>query len=380
MQAETSPRQAPRSFLPWVLAAFGVILMVLLLLSFMADSQPGTTSEVAGSTSNRVAYMQFGTDADTLRLADPSEPADVQTLLTIPHASEYGILPSISPDESRFAYTALPEGLASPGPDSPAGLWVASIGSDAPTKLADGVDLLVPPVWAPDGSSLVYRRSANGNQTLALINAHGGEERIVAYSETEALFPVGFINNGQELLYVGLNDSDGSHLYRVELASGVATQIGTMSQGLTREWSLSPDGTRVAYLDIAFTETQVASQAFVMDIATGTTTAITSADEVAFGPIWSDAGQLATGTFNEQSNDASLLIVDGESRSRVPGPATGFDVPLAYSPTAGAYLVSSFENDSITSPGRSTLTLVKPDGTRETITEGEVTLVGWTHP
>jgi Tol biopolymer transport system component len=363
-----------------VLAILGVVLMVLLLLSFMADSQRPATSDVAAAQSNRVAYMQFGIDADTLRLADPSDPSTADTLLTIPHAAEYGILPRMSPDHTRFAYTALPAGVPSPGPDSPAELWVATMTNDAPSRLADGLDLLVPPMWTPDGSSLVYRRSTNGNQTLAMMDSNGGEERIVAYSETEALFPVGFVSDSGELLYVGLNDSDGSHLYRVELATGVATQIGTLSPGLTREWSLSPDGTRLAYLDIAFSETQIASQAYAMEVATGTTTPITSNDEVAFGPIWSDAGQLAIGTFNEATQDAALLIVDGDSRSTVAGPASGFDVPLAYSPAAGAYLVSSFENDSITSPGRSTLTLVKADGTRETIAEGEVTLVGWTHP
>ena len=78
--------------------------------------------------------------------------------------------------------------------------------------------------------------------------------------------------------------------------------------------------------------------------------------------------------------EAALLVVDGESRSRIAGPETGFDLPLAYNATAGAYLVRSFENDSITAPGRSTLVLAGADGERKTIAEGEVTLVGWTRP
>jgi hypothetical protein len=96
--------------------------------------------------------------------------------------------------------------------------------------------------------------------------------------------------------------------------------------------------------------------------------------------VWSDAGQLAIGTFDPVTADASLLVVKGDSRSRLTGPAAGFDVPLAYSPTTDAYLVRAFENDSITDPGRSTLVLVGKEGERKTIAEGEVTLVGWTHP
>ena len=380
MQAQTSPRQT-NNVLAWVIAGFGVALMVLLLLSFMADAKPSPTSEVAGMTSNRIAYLQFGIDADTLWTEDPAATAEREQLLQIPHAAEYGILPSISPDGERFAYTALAPGLASPKPDSPAQLWAAGIGGgQKPRLLAEGVDLLVPPLWTPDGESVVYRRSDAGTQTLAIGPVEGGEERILAYSETDALFPVGFVQNGAVLYYVGLNQDDGSRLYGVDLGSGLATEVATLSKGLTRDWALSPDGSSLAYLDVAFTEDDIASRASVLDIANDAIVPVTSAGEVAFGPVWSDSDKLAVGTFDQATRGASLLIVDGDSRARVAGPETGFDVPLAYNSTADSYLVSSFENDSVTSPGRSTLMLLHPDGERETVAEGEVTLVGWTHP
>ena len=89
---------------------------------------------------------------------------------------------------------------------------------------------------------------------------------------------------------------------------------------------------------------------------------------------------LAVGLFNPTTLDASLLVIDGEARTTVVGPASGFDVPLAYDTAKDAYIVNSFENDSITSPGRSTLVVVGAGGERTTLAEGEVTLVGWTHP
>ena len=380
MQAQTTSRH-PSNLLAWVIAGLGVALMVLLLLSFMADSSPSATSEVAGTTSNRVAYLQFGITADELRVADPATPDQSETLLTIPHAPQYGVLPAISPDGTQFAYTSLPESTSSPGPDSPAELWVTMIESGEPRLLAEGIDLLVPPVWTPDGEALVYRRSEGGTHTLAYRSAAAGEERVVAYSETDALFPVGFVNDGAgSLLYVGVNEREGSHLYKVALDSGISIPVTALSQELTREWTLSPDGSRIAFLEIAFTESEVASRASVVEIATGALTPMTSIEEAAFGPVWSDAGQLAIGTFNPGTGEASLLIHDGATQTRVEGPATGFDVPLAYNPDAGAYLVSTFENDSISSPGRSSLTLVNAGGERTTIAEGEVTLVGWTQP
>ena len=365
----------------WVAAGSGLLLMVLLLLSFMADARPTPTSEVAGTNGGRVAYLQFGLTADTLWLADPASPADREALFTVSHAAEYGILPSVSPDGERFAYTALPEGLPAPGPDSPAQLWAASLDAGAePLLLAEGIDLLVPPIWSPDGESVVYRRSEGMTHTLAIGPVAGGEERIVAYSESEALFPVGFAVEGDRLLLVGLNDSGGSHLYEVALASGVQTPVATLSGGLTRDWKLSPDGTRLAYLEVAFSEAEVASRAVLLDLGTGEVTRLSAANEAAFGPVWSDAGRLVVGTFDPATAQASLLIIDGDTRSRLAGPATGFDVPMAYDASQDAYLGRAFENDSMTAPGRSTLVLVGADGTRTTIAEGEVTLVGWTHP
>ena len=381
MQAQTSsPRQA-NNILAWAIAAFGVALMVLLLLSFMADSRPAPTSEVAGTTSSRVAYLEFGLTSDVLWISDPSTPLEGQALFEIPHAPEYGVLPSISPTGDRFAYTALPEGLTSPGPDSPAELWVASIipGLE-PLLLAESIDLLVPPVWTPDGESLVYRRSAVGPHTLALAGVDGAEERIVAYSETEALFPVAFKDDGAILLYAGLNQDDGSRLYEVELSTGVATEVATLSPALTRDWKLSPDGTQLAFLEVAFDDASVASRASVLNLATGNVVPLTAARDVAFSPTWNDRSELAIGVFNADTLESGLLIVDGQSRATLEGPVSGFDVPLSYSAAAGAYLVRAFENDSVTAPGRSSLVLVGDDGERRTIAEGEVTLVGWTHP
>lgn len=354
--------------------------MVLLLLSFMADSR-SSPSDGSGTTSTGIAYLAFGLTADTLRVADPSRPGASKVLFEIPHAAEYGILPSISPAGDRFAYTALPEGVMSPGPETPAELWMASLDAGSkPRLLADDVDLLVEPVWTPDGLSVVYRRSADGPHTLALGDVDGGEERIVAYSETEALFPIAFDAGGASLYYVGLNETDGSRLYEIDLGSGMSHEIATLADGLTRDWQLSPDGSQLAFLEVAFEEASMASRASVLDIGTGEVTELTPADEIAFGPVWGKGGDLAIGTFDAATQEAGLLVVDGMSRSTIDGPSSGFHVPLSYDASADAYLVRTFENDSVTSPGRSALVLLGLDGKRTTIAEGEVTFVGWTHP
>ena len=380
MQAQSPPRQA-NNLLAWVIAALGVTLLLLLLLSFMAEAQPPASSEVAGATSNRIAYLEFGLNADTLWLADPAAPTERREVLKVHHASQYGALPSISPDGAHFAYTALPDGLARPKPDSPAGLWVAPIEEGArPRQIADDIDLMVAPLWTPDGASLLYRRSTEGAHVLALTALDGSEERVVARSDVESLFPVGFAHGGETLYYAGISDRGGTHLYAVSPAGGAETRVAKLSPGLTRDWTLSPDGTRLAYLEIAFSEAEVASRASVLDVESGAAVPLTSTDEVALGPLWSDSTELTVGVFKPGASESSLLRVDGASRSHINGPATGFNVPVAYDAKTDTYLVRAFENDSITAPGRSVLVLVGPDGERTTVAEGEVSLVGWIRP
>jgi Tol biopolymer transport system component len=347
----------------------------------MAETRPRATSEVAGVTTTRLAYIEFGLTRDTLWLADTSSPGDREQVLTIPHAASYGVLATVSPDGARFAYTALPEDLARPKPDSPAGLWIATLdGRTEPRLLADDIDLLVAPLWTPDGASLVYRRSAGGAHMLAITDAEDGAERVLASSEEEALFPIGFSPMGTSLYFAGLSERGGTRLYEVSPATGGEREVATLSASLTRDWALSPDGSRLAYLEIAFTEVAVASRASVLDIATGQTVPVTSPDEVAFGPVWSATGELAIGVFDPSTGEASILVFAGESSSRLDGPPEGFDVPLAYDPVTGSYVARTFENDSVTAPGRSSLTLIGPGGERTTIAEGETSLVGWIRP
>jgi Tol biopolymer transport system component len=45
---------------------------------------------------------------------------------------------------------------------------------------------------------------------------------------------------------------------------------------MTRDWALSPDGTKLAYLEMTLDADKLASQAFIANIESGTTRAVTS--------------------------------------------------------------------------------------------------------
>jgi len=235
-------------------------------------------------------------------------------------------------------------------------------------------------VWSADSRSLVYRRSTATGYVLAIIPVAGGEERVLATSDTSALFPVGFATNGAAMYYVAIDESSGSRLFETDLTTGVSKFVAALSLGLTRDWSLSPDGTKVAYLEIGMGPDAVSSRALVFDFASAKAEAVTDRTTSAFSPVWSADGDLVIGSLDETNRTAGLLTVDTTSRTVLEGPARGFEVPLAVGPAGSIYIVRAFENASSYSPGRSSLALVGADGARQTIATGEVTFVGWTNP
>ena len=368
----------------WLIAVLGVGLLGVLSLSLANVLPLQTSSGGVAYPAGRVAYFQFGETADTLWLADPQQPARREKILVLPHAREFGVVPSLAAAGGRFAFTALPPATAEPAPDTPADLWLAALdGQSEPVLLARGVDLLVAPVWSPDGASLVARRSAGAYQLVALDAASGGERLLVA-SEA-ALFPVAFAPaspagrpDGARLYYVELTRA-GSELLAVDLATSATARVARLADGLTRDWALSPAGDRLAYLTLNVDQDSVSTRAFVLDLATTAVTPIGEADADAFSPVWSADGALAIGSLRDGRAGAGLIRISDGRASRLPGPARGFDVPLAAT-SDGGFVVRAFEGASTAAPGRSVLAVVGAGGRRQTIATGEVTFLGWIEP
>ena len=383
MQAgTTSPRPRVSEIASWLLVLAGIGLLLLLFLSFLIESKPASPGgDAITSSPGRIAYFEFGIAADTLWLVNPANPEQREKLLSVPHAREFGVVPSIAPDGRSLAYAALPAENPAPSPDAPAGLWLTEISRGAqPRLLLNGVDLRVRAVWSPDGSSLVYRRSNADGYTLATRPAAGGEERILAHSDAAtALFPVGFAPDGSRFYHVALSESGGSQLVAVDVASGVQTAVAQLSPGITREWSLSNDGSRLAFLAMGYTANAIAAQAYVLDLSTAQLTPVTGATVNAFGPVWAFDGSLLVGSLGTHG-EANLVRVDGSSATLLPTAGRGFDVPLGFARDGSVYLVRAFSGASATAPGAATLTLIDKDGERHVIASGDVTFAGWSAP
>ena len=378
MQANpTSPRPRFSDVASWLAAVLGLVLLLLLLLSFALENKaPESTAVSSTKSGGNIAYFEFGTSTDTLWLASSEDSRDRQAIFSAPHAREFGVVPSISPQGVAVAYAALPPSTAAPGPDSPADLWYAPISSAAePRILTTGIDLLVAPVWAPDAERVVYRRSDAAGYSLVEIATSGESERVLVTSSiAEALFPIGFTPDGGTLYHVALGQ-EGSRLLALERATGVATPVASLSDGLTRDWALSPDGSQLAFLSLVSTPETVSSRAFVFDFETNGVVPVTDENADAFGPLWDDTGALVVSSLTRGGEGSLVRIEDGRS-SQVLGSAAGFDVPLAFSPEGG-FLVRAFTGTSSSTPGLASLTFIDSSGERHVLSSHDVTLVGW---
>jgi dipeptidyl aminopeptidase/acylaminoacyl peptidase len=382
MQAgTTSPRPRVSEVAAW-LAALGVAgLLILLFLSFVLETRPRSIGgSVTGAGPGRIAYFEFGVGADTLWLVNPADPSQRERVFSLSHAREFGVVPSMAPDGRSLAYAALPAASSRPSPDTPAQLWRVEISSVAqPQLLAGAVDLRVPVVWSPDGATLVYRRSNAEGFDLVSMPVSGVEERLLAHSDASvALFPVSFATDGSRFYHVALSES-GSRLASIEMATGVQTEVAPLSPGLTRDWSLSRDGSRLAFLAMSYAPDSVSARAYLLDLKTGVLTPVTDAGVNAFGPAWAADGSLLVGSLGPDGKSA-VVRVDGATSTILPGPARGFDVPLSFARNGEAYLVRAFSGASAVAPGAATLTLVDEDGGRHVIAAGDVTFAGWSAP
>jgi Tol biopolymer transport system component len=348
-------------------------------------------SVALATDSPQLIYSEFGQNSDTIWAAAADDLSRRRAIATVAHTPEYGIFPSLSPDGGRIAYTVLPAdgGLADIA--APAEVWVMDGNGAGRRRLAVNADLPVTPVWAPDGGSLVFRGSVlreNAAGSFQLVRTTLAGEETVLVAADVGLFPVGFSPDGATFYYVQLSPS-GSDLGRVAATGGPAAPVAHLSDDFARDWHLSPDGTRLAYLAPRYAGDRVSYSATVLDLtgnsggpllsAASASAAPSAADE--FNPIWSPDGRdLTVGRLTSGSAAAPVLQMSaagaGAERS-LAAPPRGFDVPLAWSADGGYLAVRFFEGNSVTNPGRSWVMVVGGSQRQTVAATSDIDVLGW---
>ncbi len=363
-----------------LLGAITVGLRLVIGLPGQASSQPPPSAGLRAllqTAGPLIVYSEFGEESDTLWAADPDNPAERTGIARVRHARGYGISPSLSPDGARIAYTVLPAQTAQPDAAPSAELWVLDTKTGDAARLAEGVDLVSTPVWSAEADALVVRRSGAGE--LLRIDLSGEASAIASLDA--GLYAIGFSPDGASLYYAALSPS-GTDLFRAAAAASSAPErVAHLSDGVARDWHLSPDGTRLAYLA---QDAEVGFVAQVLDLATGRTEApLAVAGAAQFNPVWETSGALTVGSLGTGGAPLRLSVDGGPqaASARLPAPpggAPGFDVPLAWSPDGAHLAVRRFQGPSTSDPGQSRVEVLGADGERRAVsTLSDVIVLGW---
>ena len=373
-----------------VAALIAVALVLAFVLTFGLRWPAGDRTAAAPSlptllqdAGSLVVFSELGEGSDTLWAARPDDPGDRVALGRAAHAPWYGIFPSLSPDGEFVAYTVLPLGSRA------AELWVLEIDSGETTRLARDVDLPITPVWAPASDAVIVRRSEGlegdaGSVQLLRVDLAGAAVPVIS-AET-ALFPIDFSADGVWLYYAMLSPS-GTDLARAPAGGvGGAEPVAHLNDGFARDWHLSPDGKRLAYLGQALGDGGVSFIAQVLDLSTGVVQApLGESRSAQFNPIWEPGGALTVGRLDATGGSLARLSVDdgglATTAALLPlpdGAGAGFDVPLSWSPDGVHLAVRSFERASVSDPGRSRIVVVSANGERHELSPvSDVIVAGW---
>lgn len=322
----------------------------------------------------RIVFAAFGRTSDILYVAPATNPDEREVIGKIEHAQDWGINPTMRGD--LIAYVAMPPGSAATA-TTPAELWVLNASTQDRTRLARDADVYIQPRFAPDGKSILYRRSAGDTQAILSVDL-ASQARTVLH-EGRGITPLGHDAAGS-LVYSQLS-SAGTDVYTKRGADAPRLAFHASDepvQGL----QISPDAESVAFLAMELRAERIVSRAIVMRLDSGQRVPLPDTNPLAeqYGPAWTrDGANISVGQQPPPGAGAPVVLLQpGEVSNALPAPAKGFDVPFAWS-DGGTYLLArTLDGESAHNAGRESAVVIATNGQRYPVsTPGEVILVGW---
>lgn len=144
--------------------------------------------------------------------------------------------PVWAPDGTMFA-------CAEDTPDDGGGLWVMDLNGNRLRSLGYHPGFIGFAGWSPDGSKIAFTtRRGDGGPYVALMTSQGEEIRFLAEGWAAAWHP-----SGRYILYEWSDRDGNSHLYEVDVETGVSRQI---TSGANSDYAgeYSPDGEWIVFL------------------------------------------------------------------------------------------------------------------------------------
>lgn len=316
----------PRSLIPLSLGTFAVVAAVVAWAVF-GPRQTGTDlAPMAVAPLGDVRSIAYSVPAeggvDHLFVRDAAPGAEPELVAVIPHFPGFHARGSASPLGDRVAVLSVTSGVF-------ASLYMVDVAARETTAVPGSLDYLSALAWSPDGQRLTAVQSSaeDGNRVARVLEvdvAAGAARMVAEFRNPFAVAPVGYSIDG-ERLFVVVVDETGSHLW--ERRNGEVRRLAELSPGRTRDWALSPGGSRLAFIDVlgGGSRTYVGR---VLTIATGAiSTQPAERDQV--GAAWEPGSPVPV--FGGPGGALAL---------EEPGPEGGYVVPLDWAPAGDTWVAT----------------------------------------
>ena len=344
-----------------IAAAAGVTAVVLggeggprIVASALASADTGEYVIAIAGGEREDAVLAFAAD----------DPATIREVARFSHLPGYTSRGATSPAGRRAALIVADGGTQS---RPIASLILLDLDTGALTRFAERVDTLQTPLFDPSGSRVIFTRTAASDSPATNVQvseidiATGWESPIASVPGVLGAYPVGFDASGALLIVV--IDGRGSSLLRA------GETLLQLSDAITRDWRVSPDGQRIAFVE-TLTTNGVSYHARVIDLvsaAGGRVAAQQVASGEQLGIAWRPGSADPTAGQDPSSTGGGALHAAGAE--------AGFDVPLGYS-GSGDYLVAeTWSGASFDAPGQVEMQLLH-GGARHDL-HGATRFLGW---
>lgn len=199
----------------------------------------------------------------------------------ITHFNSLSIMPAVSPDSSKIAFTSYVRGNP--------GIFIFSVDPVRQLPFYNQVaSLNETPDFTPDGKHIVYSSSASGWAQIYIADLDGSNLRRISSSSAIEVEPKVNPKTGAEMVFVS-GRSGPQQIYRMNM-DGADVERLTPGEGEASNPSWNPDGQHIAF---SWTQGFAAGafNVFLMDVATREYNQLTHGEGRNENPSWAPDGR-----------------------------------------------------------------------------------------
>jgi len=299
------------------------------------DESPVQAAAATAADFHSIVYSDPTPTTDAIYLRSMSADAQPRLLTTFPVIGGLHAHGVASPGGGSVAVLAAEPGGAS-AEGATANLYVISLPSGVRSQMNGTFAYLSRLAWSPDGRYIFAtapQLASTGHADVVVTDTYSGvTSRAARFPGAFEAAPIGFSADGARLFVVTV-DASGSTLWQEQ--DSKVTKVAALSAGRTRDWSLSPDGARLAFVDVLGSGSPgLVGRTLILATGAVNTTPAT-ADQVS--PAWAPGSGVPV--FGGPG---------GELKLTAPNQASAYPAPQGYSPDGTGLVATIFPSNDDT--------------------------------